>query len=102
MRDRRPPRLDPADEVDAGDPLPERSFRGGIESLDLEDIELVSRAALVPFGLKSVDRVPTRNAVDLENEPILRPEPALPAAIRQRPGLPAGERPVHFSRPVEL
>ena len=36
--DWRPPRLDPADEVDADHPFPQRAFGGGVEGVDLEHL----------------------------------------------------------------
>ena len=71
MRDRRAPQLDPADEVDAGDPFPERTLGGGVEPGDVRDSDLVPCAALVPFGLEAVDRVAARRAVDLEDRSVL-------------------------------
>ena len=83
MRHGRPGGLDAADEVDAGDPFPEGPLGGGVEPGDLEDVDLVARTALVPFGVQAVDRIAAWNAVDLEHDPVLRSEPALPAAIGQ-------------------
>ena len=89
MRDRRPEGLDAADEVDAGDPFPEGALGGGVEAGDLEDVHLVAWATLVPFGLEAIDRVAARNAIDLEHDPVLGSEPALPAGIGQQPGAPS-------------
>src|SRR4051794_36219052 len=102
MGDRRPEGLDAADEVDGRDPLPEGALGRRVEAGDLEDVDLVAWATLVPFGLQAVDRVAARDAVDLEHDPVLVSEPALAAAIGQQPGAPSLGRSVDLPHSARL
>src|SRR5829696_4253980 len=62
--------LDVADEVDAGQPLPDGALGGGIEPGHLEHEDRVVRAHLIPLGLGSIDRIAASLAIDLEDRAV--------------------------------
>ena len=96
MRDGRPPGLDAADEVDAGDPFPEGALGGGVEAGDLEDIHLVASGRARPIrasGGRSRSRAErhrprARSGTWFRTGPAGRHRPAARRAIARRSGRP--------------
>ena len=70
MRHRAALALDVADEVDAGEPLPDGALGGGVETDDLEHEDRVVRPHLAPIRFGPIDGVAASLAVDLQDRAV--------------------------------